>query len=78
MESSQVILHAKAVIGVDTGFSHLAAALGIPVIGIYTDTDPALSGVHGSGKVGAINLGNVNQVPTVDEVMAALKSLERG
>lgn len=77
MESAQVILHAKVVIGVDTGFSHLAAALGIPVIGIYTDTDPALSGVHGSGKAGAINLGNVNQLPTVDEVMAAFKSLER-
>ena len=77
MESAQVIVNAKAVIGVDTGFSHLAAALGVPVIGLYTDTDPALSGVHGSGKAPAINLGNVNQVPTVDEVMAALKRLEQ-
>jgi len=78
MESAQAILHAKAVIGVDTGFSHLAAALGVPVIGIYTDTDPALCGVHGSGKAGAISLGNVNRVPGVDEVNAALNSLEQG
>ena len=78
MESAQVILHAKAVIGVDTGFSHLAAALGIPVLGIYTDTDPGLSGVHGSGEAVAINVGNINQVPTVDEVMAAFRKLEQG
>ena len=78
MESAQVIVHAKAVIGVDTGFSHLAAALGVPVIGIYTDTDPALSGVHGSGKAMAINVGNVNQVPSVDEVMGAFALLEQG
>ena len=78
MESAQVIVHAKAVIGVDTGFSHLAAALGVPVIGIYTDTDPALSGVHGSGKAMAINVGNVNQVPTVDEVTDAFARLEQG
>jgi heptosyltransferase-1 len=78
IESAQAILHAKAVIGVDTGFSHLAAALGIPVIGIYTDTDPTLSGVHGSGKAAAINVGNVNQVPTVDEVMTVFSKLEQG
>ena len=77
MESAQVIVHAQAVIGVDTGFSHLAAALGIPVIGIYTDTDPALCGVHGSGKAKAINVGNVNQVPTVDQVLGAFAGLEQ-
>ena len=78
MESAQVIVHAKAVIGVDTGFSHLAAALGVPVIGIYTDTDPALSGVHGSDKAMAINVGNINQVPTVNEVMEAFATLDQG
>ena len=77
MESAQAILHAKAVIGVDTGFSHLAAALGVPVIGIYTDTDPALSGVHGSGKAAAINVGNIKQVPSVDKVMDAFAKLEQ-
>lgn len=77
MESAQAIVHAKAVIGVDTGFSHLAAALGVPVIGIYTDTDPALSGVHGSGKAAAINVGTVNRVPAVDEVMTAFRKLEQ-
>jgi len=78
MESAQVIVNAKAVIGVDTGFSHLAAALGVPVVGIYTDTDPVLSGVYGSGKAGAINVGSIHQVPGVDDVMGAFIALEQG
>lgn len=77
MESSQVILNARAVIGVDTGFSHLAACLGVPVVGIYTDTDPALSGVYGSGKAAAINVGTTGKVPSVSEVMTAFDSLEQ-
>lgn len=75
MQSAQVIANSKAVIGVDTGFSHLAAALGIPVVGIYTDTDPALSGVYGSGKARAINVGNVGVIPSVAQVLAAFSSL---
>ena len=75
--SAQVIVNAKAVIGVDTGFSHLAAALGVPVIGIYCDTDPALSGVYGSGKAPGINVGTANQVPSVTDAMSALRQAEQ-
>lgn len=35
------------VVGVDTGLSHVAAALDRPVIGLYGPTDPVLTGVRG-------------------------------
>jgi heptosyltransferase-1 len=63
---------AAAVAGVDTGLSHLAAALGVPVVGIYCATDPGSTGVHGST---AVNLGGVNGPPSVAEVSEALASL---
>lgn len=41
---------AKAVVAVDTGPSHLAAALGTPVIGLYGPTDPQRIGTVGKGQ----------------------------
>ena len=69
-EAAAVLGHARAVIGVDTGLSHLAAALGVPTIGIYTATDPGLTGLY-AGK-SAVNLGGKNAPPTVAEVCATL------
>jgi heptosyltransferase I len=68
-----VISHAQAAIGVDTGLSHLAAALNKPTIAIYTDTNPALTGVMAGGQACA-NLGGINLQPPVQEVLAQLKS----
>lgn len=74
-ELAAVISQAKAAVGVDTGLSHLAAALNIPVIAIYTDTNPALTGVMAS-KAPAINLGNIAEIPTVDNVLAHLSRIK--
>ena len=41
---AQVIAAADAVVGVDTGLLHLAAALGKPGLALYTATPPALTG----------------------------------
>jgi hypothetical protein len=41
IEACGLLGHARAVIGVDTGLSHLANALNVPLVAIYTDTDPA-------------------------------------
>jgi heptosyltransferase-1 len=68
-----VLAGASAVIGVDTGLSHLAAALAVPTIGLYCATDPAATGLHGSTR--AVNLGGVGRQPAVSEVMAALDRL---
>ena len=67
-----IISRAQAAIGVDTGLSHLAAALNIPTIAIYTDTNPALTGVLAGAQTNAINLGGIAQTPSVDEVLRAL------
>ena len=72
-ELAGVIANAKAAVGVDTGLSHLAAALNIPTIAIYTDTNPALTGVMAGNVAPAINLGGIAQTPTVNDVLSALK-----
>jgi len=73
-ELASVISQAKAAIGVDTGLSHLAAALNIPTIALYTDTNPALTGVMGS-QAFTVNLGDINEIPSVDTVLAHLAQI---
>lgn len=70
-----VISQARAAIGVDTGLSHLSAALNIPTVAIYTDTDPALTGVYAGALAPAVNLGNINEIPTPHQVADALKKI---
>jgi heptosyltransferase-1 len=43
----QWLAHAKQVVGVDTGLSHVVAGLDIPAVTIYGATDPKLTGVLG-------------------------------
>jgi heptosyltransferase-1 len=64
---------AHAIVGVDTGIAHLAAALHRPTIGIYTATDPLLTGVYQGDR--AINLGGMQRSPSVAEVSAAIAKL---
>lgn len=58
-----------AVAGVDTGLTHLAAALGRPVVGIYCATEPGLTGVHAAR---AVNLGAAGRPPTAEDVLGAI------
>ena len=71
-ELASVIANAQAAIGVDTGLSHLAAALGKPTIAIYTDTNPTLTGVMAGARAQAINLGNIGEIPSVGNVIDSL------
>ena len=66
-----LLASARGVVGVDTGLSHLAVALQVPTVALYTATDPGLTGVLGSGYFR--NLGGKAQVPAVAEVLAALQ-----
>jgi heptosyltransferase I len=70
-----IIAQARAAIGVDTGLSHLAAALNTPIVAIYTDTNPALTGVMAGAFAPAVNLGNINAVPSAIEVFNAYRQI---
>lgn len=65
-----LLAHARCVVGVDTGLSHLATALNRPVVAIFTATRPEDTGVYGSPL--AINCGGRRQMPSVETVLRAL------
>lgn len=70
-----IIGQAWAAVGVDTGLSHLSVALDIPTVAIYTDTNPALTGVMASIKGRIINLGGKNKIPTVASALNATQQV---
>jgi heptosyltransferase I len=65
-----VLAGAQQVVGLDTGFTHLAAALGRPTLGIYCDHEPGLAGITGANRVASI--GGKGQVPQRNEVLGLL------
>lgn len=69
---AELLAGSRAVVGVDTGLTHLAAALDVPVVAIYRATDPALTGVYGARN--AVNLGGTDHSPTVEEVKQVLSA----
>jgi heptosyltransferase I len=66
-----VLGQARQIVGLDTGFSHLAAAFGQPTIGIYCDHEPGLAGITGPGPVAS--LGGKGQTPSLEAVLAQLE-----
>jgi heptosyltransferase-1 len=64
---------ARVVVGLDTGLTHLAAALGRPTVGIYCDYDPKLVGLVGEGPV--VSLGGIDRSPAVEDVIAAVSQV---
>jgi heptosyltransferase-1 len=74
-ELSAVIGRAALAIGVDTGLAHLAAALRVPTIALYLTTDPALTGVHGTGFIR--NLGQPGRPPQPGDVLAVAEQALR-
>jgi heptosyltransferase I len=72
-EVAKLLAGAPIVIGVDTGLTHLAAALGRPVIALFGGSDPLLTGVFRDH--GALNLGRLGALPSPTEVGAAISAL---
>jgi heptosyltransferase-1 len=62
---------AAAVIGLDTGLTHLASAVGVPVVAIYAATWSDINGVIGPGFIA--NLGAPGAAPDVEAVWAATR-----
>lgn len=48
---ARVLADAKAIVAVDTGLGHLAAALDVPTISLYGPTNPALTGALGKSQI---------------------------
>jgi heptosyltransferase-1 len=67
--AAAVLASARVVVGLDTGLSHLAAAVGAPTVAIYCDFDPALVGVIGDAP--CASLGGVDRKPAAEEVIEA-------
>jgi heptosyltransferase-1 len=72
---ASLLAGARVVIGVDTGLTHLAAALGRPVVALYCRTHPGLTGVYAGPAAPVRNLGDTGVVPGVGEVLAATGEL---
>jgi heptosyltransferase-1 len=73
-----LLAEARAVIGVDTGLTHLAAALGRPVVALYCGTHPGLTGVYAGRGAHVRNLGGTRMVPDVAEVLTAFDEVAGG
>jgi heptosyltransferase-1 len=68
--------HAEIVVGVDTGLTHLAAALGTFTAAIFIATDPRLAGVATAGPH-ARDAGGNGVVPSLPEIVDTCAQLLR-
>lgn len=73
--AAAVLAGAKVVVGLDTGLSHLSAAVGTPTVAVYCDYDPALVGLVGDAP--CVSLGGVDQQPAADAVIEATAQVMR-
>ena len=72
LQAAFLMKNARSIVGVDTGLLHLANAVNRPVVGIYTDSDPAKAGVQPSAWTA--NIGGIGQNPSAEEVFALLQT----
>ena len=68
-ELARLMRGARGVAGVDTGLTHLAAALGVPAAGIYLSSEARLTGLHAGARVRNLD------APDAAAVHAALEEL---
>jgi heptosyltransferase-1 len=66
-----VCARAALVVGLDTGLTHWAAAVGAPTVGIFCDYDPAQVGLKADAL--RVNLGGVGDPPSSEDVIDAAR-----
>ncbi len=76
VEAAGLLGHARVVVGLDTGFTHLAAALGTPVVGIFCDSEPV--DAHPVGHGPTAWCGGIGTPPSAAEVLAAASRVATG
>jgi heptosyltransferase-1 len=72
---AKLIAGAQYVVGVDTGLMHLAAAFGVPLVAIFTGSNPGLTGPVGNGRLTV--LGAAGAPPSIDAVVDAVRKITR-
>jgi heptosyltransferase-1 len=72
---ARMIARSAFVVGVDTGLLHLAAALSVPLVAIFTGTEPGQHGPLGSGKIEVV--GALGAVPSLEDVQGAVARIAR-
>ena len=75
-DMARMIAGASFVVGVDTGLLHLAAALGVPLAGIFVGSEPGLTGPVGEGPIEIV--GTKGVPPGVAEAVVAVERIEAG
>jgi heptosyltransferase-1 len=73
-QMARLIAGASFVVGVDTGLLHLAAALGVPLVAIFSASEPGLTGPLGAGCIHV--LGTKGAAPSVGEVAETVGRLQ--
>ena len=68
--AARFLVGAKLVVGLDTGFTHFAAALARPTVGIFCDSDGAQAAVHGDAY--CRSFGRKGAPPDYPTVLAAV------
>jgi heptosyltransferase I len=71
---ARLIAGASLVVGLDTGLLHLAAALGVPLVAIFANSEPGLTGPVGPGPIAIV--GDKGAPPTAAAVIAAFDRLK--
>jgi heptosyltransferase-1 len=69
-DAAGLLARAAIVVGLDTGFTHLAGALGRPTIAIFCDFDATQCAVSGDGP--CASFGGIGQSPPVADVAGAI------
>lgn len=68
--AARFLVGARLVVGLDTGFTHFAAALARPTVGIFCDSDGAQAAVHGDAY--CKSFGRKGAPPDYPTVLAAV------
>lgn len=71
---ARLIAGGRFVVGVDTGLVHLAAALSVPLVAVFTGTPPGLYGPVGQGPIAIV--GDESGGASVAAVLAAVDRVD--
>lgn len=75
VQLAQLMRQTKACIGLDTGLTHIAVALAIPTLAIFTDTYIWQAGTMPAANAHAITIGGKSVLPSITEAIDSFKLL---